>query len=206
MPRPIGLTTHLAWLCLATSSCAGAHTTEALHLPPGIVQYYGDHNVVAAFSTALERASLAGGRLRDAPPPDLNSPRVKEIRQRLSRLTARILRSDPGTVAHGIKSEGAFPNGFLRITAARCGTNEILLQAAIQRIGLATQAKLIAAYEKAAPKDPTDEEIAGLLKTVQGESKPQVELHKWILTDGVWMKQEADMVLLEGSSQFIGSC
>ena len=196
----------IALLCSAMSACAGAQSTDALHLPPGIVQYYGDANVVAAFTTVDERVAFRGVRRRDAPPPDLNSPRVKEIRGRLSRLQARILRSDPGIVAHEINTEGAFPHGLLRITAARCGPNEILLQTTIRRLDLATHARLIAAYEETTPKSPTDEEIADLLNTVQGESKSQVELHRWMLTDGVWMKQEVDLMLLEGSPAFISNC
>lgn len=219
----------IAWLCSALSACAGTQPTEALYLPPGIVQYYGDYNAVASFSTTPERAALTH-HLSDAPlPPELRSPRLAEVRQRLGRINARILRLDPGIVTPAAKStpsfvrpgncpdcplapvptpntEAVFPHGFLRITAARCGSTDIVLHATIQRIDPATQTKLIAAYEEAAPKDSTDEAIARLLKTVQGESKPQVELHKWTLADGVWMKQEADIVLLEGSSQFIGSC
>lgn len=196
----------LAWLCLATLSWAGAQAGEALRLPLGIAQYYGDYNVVAAFTTFDERVALQGVRLLDRPAPDLNSPRAKEIRGRLGRLDARILRSDPGIVAHGINTAAAFPRGFLQITAARCGPNDIVLKAMVQRIDPAAQARLIAAYEEAAPKSPTDEEIAGLLKTVQGESKPQVELHRWALTNGVWMKHEADVVLLDGNNQFMGNC
>jgi hypothetical protein len=196
----------LASLYSALSACAGAQSTEALRLPPGIVQYYGDANFVAAFMTVDERVALRGARRGDAPPPNMNSPRMKEIRERLSRLHARILRSDQGIVAHGINTEGAFPHGLLRITAARCGPNEILLQATIRRLDPATHARLIAAYEETTPKSPTDEEIARRLNTIQGESKLQVELHRWMLTDGVWMKQEVDLMLLEGSPAFISNC
>lgn len=206
MPRLIGSAMLIAWLCSALSACAGTQPTEALHLPPGIVQYYGDYNGVAAFTTFDERVALQGGRLLDRPAPDLNSPRMKEIRGRLGRLDARILRSDPGIVAPGFKSKGALPHGFLQVTAARCRPDEIVIRAVVQRIDPAAQATLIAAYEEAAPKSPTDEAVAGLLKTIQGESKPQVELHRWTFTDGVWMKPEVDVVPLEGSSEFIGNC
>jgi hypothetical protein len=219
----------LAWLCSALSACAGTQPTEALYLPPGIVQYYGDYNVVATFSTTPERAALTR-HLSDAPlPPELRSPRLAKVRQRLGRINARILRQDPGIVTPAAKStpsfvrpgncpdcplapvptpntEAVFPHGFLRITAARCGPGEIVLKAVVQSIDRATQTRLIAAYEEAAPKSPTDEEIVGLLKIVKGESKTQVELHRWTLTDGIWMKHEADVVLLEGGSQFIGTC
>lgn len=196
----------LVWLCVAISFCADVRAEEAPNLPPGIAHYYADYNFVAAFTTFDERVALQGGRVLERPAPDLNSPRAKEIRGRLGRLDARILRSDPGIVAPGFKSNGTLPHGFFQITAARCGPSEIVLQATIQRIDPATQTRLIAAYEKAAPKFPTDEEVAGLLKPVQGESKPRIEIHKWMLTDGVWMKHEADMVLLEGSSELIGKC
>lgn len=206
MLRPIGSATLLAWLCSALSACVNTQATEALYLPPGVVQYYTDYNVVGAFTTFDERVALQGGRVLERPAPDLNTPRVKEIRGRLNRLDARILQSDPGIVAPGFKSKGALPHGFLQVTAARCGPNEIVLKAMVQRIDPAAQARLIAAYEEAAPKSPTDEEIAGLLKTVQGETRRQIEIHKWVLTDGVWMKHEADVVLLEGNNPFIGNC
>jgi hypothetical protein len=196
----------LAWLCLTTSSFASTPAPEALRLPQSIAHYYADYNFVAAFTTFDERVALQRGRLLGRPAPDLNSPRLQEIQVRLHRLDARILRSDPGIVAPGFKSKGTFPHGFFQITAARCGPNEIVLKAMVQRIEPATQAKLIAAYEEAALKDSTDEAIAGLLRTVQGKSKSQIELHKWTLADGVWLKHEADVVLLEGSGEFVTNC
>ena len=217
----------IAWLCSALSACAGTQPTEALYLPPGIVQYYGDYNAVASFSTTPERAALTR-HLSDAPlPPELRSPRLAKVRQRLGRINARILRQDSGIVVPRSTSSREFvkpcptcdwlmvptaapdavvPHGFLQITAARCGHGEIVLKTVVRSIDRAMQAKLIAAYEEAAPKSPTDEEVAGLLKIVKGESKTQIELHKWTLTDGVWMKHEADVVPLEGGSQFIGTC
>lgn len=196
----------LTWLSLAFWFYPWAHAEEAPAPPPDIVQFYRGYNFVAAFTTFVEQAALQGARLRDVPQPDMSSPRMKEVREQLSRLDAKILRSDPGIKAPGFKGAETFPHGFLRITAARCGPSEIVLQTTVQRIAPAAHAALIAAYEKAAPRHQTDEEIAGLLNTVQGKSLPKVEIHKWMLTDGVWKKQEADVVLLEGGGEFIGNC
>lgn len=110
-------------------------------------------------------------------------------------------------MAPGIKTEGAFPHGFLRITAIRRCPNDIVLKAMVQRIDPATQSKLIAAYEEAAPKSPTDEEIAGLPKDPTGRNPaPGRTSHVDTRTDNLWMKHEADVALLEGSSEFIGHC
>lgn len=196
----------IVYLSLAVLSCATVHAGAGGQLPPEITRFYADYNFVAAFTTFEEGVALQGGRVVDAPPPDMNSPRMKEVQRRLNRLNARIVRSDPAIVVPLIKTAGTIPRGFLRITASRCGPNEMALRVTIQEIALPTRTKLIAAYEEAAPNVPSNEEIASLLAGMQDRSHLQIELHRWILTDEGWMKEEADVALVEESSPFIGNC
>lgn len=65
------------------------------------------------------------------------------------------------------------------------GPSDIVVHATVRRINPSTQAELIAAYEEVAPKHPTEEKIARRLHTVQEETKPQIALHRRMLTDGV---------------------
>ncbi|MGH7147929.1 MAG: hypothetical protein ACREI9_08180 [Nitrospiraceae bacterium] len=89
------------------------------------------------------------------------------------------------------------PSGLIQIEAVRqCSDDTLAVEIVAYVVAPETNLQLIFQYEKSGDKIPSEEQILKM----PGVRPISVQvIHRWKLFDGNWMKQEADIFLLEAT-------
>jgi len=164
-------------------------------LPAELVAYYSDYNFVNAFSTQLERRTLASRLHRSQ---DESDGRLRAVRQRMQRLAERTLPMDPGIVADRGNS---LPVGqradLLEVRAYRLdekgGTAAVELD--VIQLLPPGNAQLIRQFDQLG----RDEERLTGAQLATRTSTPSVlsrEIHNWTRLRGTWVRETPTQVLI----------
>jgi len=223
-----------AFVALPNSSSLGSDTKSAADkkLPSQIAEFYSAYNFLSSFTSESERKQLASHRTFEEFPKQLKTKRLGKAYELLRSLNALIERIDPGIIAPlqrptckklKCSSEGdrticvsdpkmcaeelpndwaVMPSGLIQIDVVRqCSDNVLAVEFTSYIVAPETNFQLISQYEKAGDKVPSEEQILKM----PGVRPVSVQvIHRWKLFDGNWMKQEADIVLLEATIATLG--
>ncbi|MGH7261117.1 MAG: hypothetical protein ACREI9_10605 [Nitrospiraceae bacterium] len=135
--------------------------------------------------------------------------RLGKIRRAMYVLEQRVLRVDPRiSGSPDLPADLARGSGLAKIHKARCGKETIVLDVSVYSLDPPIVEKLIADFGAGKRKIvPSPEELSQIDRVELADGSyahviriPQKQIHKWILIDGQWFKQEANLVLLQGQS------
>jgi hypothetical protein len=174
----------------ATQTGFGGAITEVL-LPQNITQFYSDWNFAACFSTPSERSKL---RLIDNFEQEKGlSQRLKTVGKRLNSIESRIKNIDPGMVINigpgdSVTAEFVEPIGTVK------EGDTISIRVRVRPFSPADNARFVSYYEESREKTPAPD-IQPLKSLSRGA--PRTEIHKWSIVNGRWMRNEANIVLIQ---------
>ncbi len=168
-------------------------------IPSQIAEYYRDHNFVASFSSESERGLLVYLSHTGLPAP-FKSERLGRIYKLINKLDAQLMRIDPGMVIWPKMDQHPVRPELIRICDVQRDNDEIAVEVLVYMMDTETNFKLVSLYDESGGDEeniPSQEQRIQMAQMGMSASAPRKGIHKWMLTDGSWMKTEADIWLLD---------
>jgi len=157
-----------------------------------ITQFYRDWNYAASFSTPAERSRLR--LVADLDEAKGLSQRLKTVFSRLKNIEFGIQKIDVG--GPGRLAPPGYPVGaeLADLVDIRKKGPTIAVRVKFWPLLPPDNALLVASYEERREKIPVPDvrQLRSLL-----QSAPRTEIHTWTSVDGGWMRNEANLVLLQ---------
>ena len=165
-----------------------------------ITDFYEDYNFISSFSTNDERLALLNHR-ENAPVPGVpNSERLERVMTRMKKLRDKIRNHDPAMVKGMDKCVNylgfPFRPVLFHIGKSRVSGNFVILEIHSYELEPEMILRFISDYDQ---NQSDDKRILSLEERIQiAQSKaPGIEVHRWSLQDGNWMKSGEDIFYLE---------
>ena len=89
------------------------------------------------------------------------------------------------------------PVGLIEVCDVVRHDDSVAVTVLVHPLADSTNIKLVSQYEESGGDEkslPSQEERLEMAE----DARPAQRIHKWILTDGEWMKAQADIILLQG--------
>lgn len=170
-------------------------------IPPQIYKYYKDYNFVSSFSSESERSLLTSFLSSKELPAHLKSERLRKIYKLMKNLKMQVMRIDPQIVVPLIPplNQNIIQPELIKINGVQRHDNEARIEVLVYAIDQGTNLKLISVYDTYGGNErkiPSEEQR---IQMSISKFAPRKEIHKWILINGKWLKQEANTLLLKDS-------
>ena len=166
-------------------------TITKLLVPQDITQFYSDWNFAACYSTPSERSKL---RLVEYFEKEKGlSQRLKTVGKRLNSIESRIKKTDPGMVII-VGLGGSVTADFTEPIDTVKEGDTISIRVKVWPLSPIDNAMFVSSYEESQEKTPAPD-IQQLKRLYR--RTPRTEIHKWSIVNGQWMRNEANIVLIQ---------
>ncbi len=171
--------------------------------PPPLTQiedFYSDYNFVSSLTTIGERTSLAAGLKTYTLPEDMDSKRLREVFQRMIRVSQRIHVVDRGMLHPRDRSwdplKQLFRAQFFDVQTMRTTKDGVAVSVTTHAVEPQEVLRFIQVYEDPPEgwKHPSEEEL--LARLGRGNIRSR-EIHLWQVKGGRWMKLDSHFTYLD---------
>lgn len=179
----------------------GGMQTEG-DLPPlsQIEEFYSDYNFICSLTTIGERTSLAAGLKTYTLPKDIDSPRLREVFERMIRVSQRVHVVDLEMLAPRDRSwdpmKQLFRSEFFDVVSMRNTKDGVAVTIATHVIEPQEVLRFIQDYEDPPEgwRYPSQDELLNRLARVNIRTR---EIHLWQVKSGRWMKLDSHFTFLD---------
>lgn len=178
-------------------------TKNFKNIPMQISKFYSDYNFVSLFSSESERKLILTADLSGRDIPDkFKSERIERIRNLINRLKIQVMQTDPEIVyPRDSSNQYKHHSELIKIDTVQRNNNELVIKLFAYDIDPRINKMLISQYDNNKYKDEK-EKLHSEEESIQlSNSNPRIQIHTWILTDGMWMKKDFDVLLLEDRNE-----
>ena len=171
--------------------------------PPPLSQieaFYSDYNFISSLTTIGERTSLAAGLKTYTLPKDMDSPRHREVFERMIRVSQRVHVVDPEMLAPQDRSwdpmEQLFRSEFFDVMSMRTTKDGVAVTIATHAVEPQEVLRFIQDYEDPPEgwRYPSQDELLSRLARVNIRTR---EIHLWQVKGGRWMKLDSHFTFLD---------
>jgi len=175
-------------------------TSEKKEIPLQISEFYKDCNFISSFSSRDEREELIAYLSKKELPKEHKSERLEKVFQLMQNVKSKIMISDPGMIIQTMpSSEQIFRSALTEVRKIQKGDQETAVEVLVCALAPEENFRYISQYDENRGderKIPSEEERIESAKS-KLRFAPVIEIHKWLLIDGRWMKQDANVLLLK---------